>query len=197
MINNLRKSNNFNHLEQIVAGVMPNDNSIEFNAVKKAKQVLWLQNGTNHYFADLPLQHLKLIKDHYLKNKKAIAFLSKTTNSFHRQLELYTYYMWGSLDSTPDIKNGQLSAPENFRDTPNCPSLLWDFKQITINGHALDQREIMITDMFMDEVPNKTIAMALNISESYLNDIISKMYKKASVETKPGYLKVAIQNQVV
>ena len=197
MINNLSKSNNFQHLEQIVAGVMPNDSNIEFLGIKKTKQVLWLQNGSNHYFADLPIQYVNLLKNEYLKHHKAIAFLSKITNSFPRQLELFTYYMYGALDTTPDIANGQLAPSENFRDNKDCPSLLWDCKNITIDNNILDQRELMITDMFFDDVPNKTIARLIGISESYLDEIIRKMYRKANVQTKPAYLAKAVKQQIV
>ncbi len=197
MINNFNKSTNYLQLDQIVAGVMPNDSNIEFIGVKKTKQVLWLQNGSNHYFSDLPIQYLQLIKEEYLKWPNAVAFLSKITNSFPRQLELFTYYMFGALDTRPDIANGKLSLSENFRDTKNCPSLLWNCKNITIDGYVLDQRELLITDMFFDDVPDKTIAWSLNISESYLNDIKHKMYRNTGVQTKVAYMRKAVQQQVV
>jgi DNA-binding CsgD family transcriptional regulator len=197
MINNLYKSTNYLQLDQIVAGVMPNDSNIEFIGVKKTKQVLWLQNGSNHYFCDLPTPYLQLIKDEYLKWPKAVAFLNTITNSFPRQLELFTYYMFGSLDTTPDIANGKLSLSENFRDSKNCPSLLWNCKKISIDGYALSHRELVITDMFFDDVPDKTIARLLHISESYLNDIKNKMYRNTGVQTKVAYMRKAVQQQVV
>lgn len=197
MINNLYKSNNYWQLDQIAAGLMPNDSNIEFIGLTKTKQVLWLQNGSNHYFCDLPTQHLQLIKEEYLKWPKAVAFLSEITNSFPRQLELFTYYMFGALDTKPDIANGQLSLSENFRDTRNCPSLLWNCKNITIDGYVLSQRELLITDMFFDDIPDKAIARLLNLSESYLNDIKNIMYRNTGVQTKVAYMKKAIQQQVV
>jgi DNA-binding NarL/FixJ family response regulator len=105
--------------------------------------------------------------------------------------------MFGALDTRPDIANGKLSLSENFRDTKNCPSLLWNCKNITIDGYVLDQRELLITDMFFDDVPDKTIAWSLNISESYLNDIKHKMYRNTGVQTKVAYMRKAVQQQVV
>lgn len=197
MINNLGKFNNISALEQIIAGVMPYDSNVEFHGIRKTKEVLWLQNGTNHYFSDLPIQYIDLVKEKYLQSPKAIEFLSKVTSSFPRQLELFTYYMWGDLDTTPDICNGKLSESENFRDKVNCPSLLWNCKKITIDGYQLNEREIYIVDMISDDMPDKEIARSLGISHSYLNDIKASLFRKVGVQTKVAFLKKAIQQLVI
>ena len=52
---NSSKITTFNDVPQI-AGVMPGDNNVEFVGVRKTKQVLWIQNGSTRYFADLPVR---------------------------------------------------------------------------------------------------------------------------------------------
>ncbi len=182
---------------QIVAGVLPSDSNIEFLGIKENKQVLWLQNGSNHYFDDLPLQYFNLLKEAYKKDAEAQQFLEGVTHSFRRQLELYTYYMYGALDCTPDIENGVLSPSENFRHSTNCPSLRWRNKNITVNGIELTKKELFITDMYNEDIPDKAIWSSLGISESYFNQIKQKMYSKAGVRTKPSYIKKVIKEQII
>lgn len=198
MNNNPHKiTNNLSTHQAIVAGVLPSDNNIEFVGVPETKQVLWLQNGSNHYFADLPVQYMELLRNEYKKNPAAEEFLSKVTTSQARQLELFTFYMYGALDTTPDIKNGILSPSENFRSSRNCPSLRWENKNITINDNVLTPRELFITDMFASNTPDKAIAVALGISDSYFNDLKAKLYKKAGVNTKASYVIKAMQEQII
>lgn len=197
MIKNHDKSNvNFQN-QEMIAGIMPSDHSVEFYGIKNNKQVIWFQNGSTNYFSDLPIQYLQLIKAEYLKHPKAVAFLKAVTDSFPRQLELFTYYMYGALDSTPDIKDGVLSAPENFRDSKNCPSLLWNCKQIIVNNYALTPRELIITDFFFENTPDKAIAQFVGISHSYLDQVKHQLFKKTGVTTKVAYLIAAIQQQAV
>jgi DNA-binding CsgD family transcriptional regulator len=195
MINNSEVTN-FSTSPQI-AGVMPNDSNIEFIGVRKTKQVLWLQNGNNHYFTDLPIEHYNLLKSKYLKDHKAVRFLKNTTDHLVQQVELYTYYMYGDVDSTPDISNGILSPSENFRDTQNCPSLLWDSKNINIGKHILSPRQIVIIDLIATNIPDKTIASILGISHKTLDFHKSKLFKVVGVTTKLDLLKIAMKYKIV
>ena len=198
MNNNQCKSTKTNTTHQrIVAGVLPSDNNIEFVGVTETKQVLWLQNGNNHYFTDLPAKYVELLRKEYKNNPLAHEYLSKVTPNPSRQLELFTFYMYGALDTTPDIKDGVLSPSENFRSSKNCPSLRWENKNITIGDHILSARELFITDMFASNAPDKAIAVALEISDSYFNDVKKKLYKKAGVNTKTGYVIKAMQEQII
>lgn len=163
---NTRKITQNNPAPQI-AGLFPGDNSIEFVGNRETKKVLWLQNGSNHYFLDLPSEFYNLVKQDYLKNHKAIAFCSKIHQKLKDQVELYTYYMWGDLDNTPDIKDGKLSASENFRDKRDCPSLLWNSKNITIDNYILTPRDLLMIDMMSDGFKDSAIADAINVSVSY------------------------------
>lgn len=181
---------------QLVAGILPTDSNIEFAGVSETKQVIFLQNGTCKYFSELPDKYKCLVKTRYIEDTKAFEFLNSITPDIERQVELYTYYLYGDLDTTPDIENGVLQEPENFRDCEKCPSLLWN-KDLTINGKALDAREIMITDMFGKDMPDKAIAAALNLSHPYLNQLKGKLFKKVGVTTKTAYVALAIKEKVI
>ena len=194
---NTNKITNFSPYPQI-AGVMPNDSNIEFIGVRKTKQVLWMQNGNNHYFSDLPLQYYKLLKNAYLKDHKAIEFLSQVTPELRKQVELYTYYMYGDVDSTPDIFNGELAPSENFRDSQDCPSLLWNSKNINIGPHILSPRQLLIVDcILLKNLPDKAIASVMGISHKTLDFHKSKLFTLIGVKNKMALQKLALKHKVI
>lgn len=179
------------------SGLLPNDSSIEFFGERKTKKVYWLRNGNAHYFADLPFEYYSMLKAAYLSDPEAKTFLSEITEDERRQLELYTYYLYGALDSNPDIKNGSLSIPENFRDIKNCPSLRWFNKKIRLCGKDLTPRQIVIIDFIADDLPDKAIAQRMGISASTLDFHKKNLYELAGVQTKVGLIKKAIQQQII
>ena len=180
-----------------IAGIMPCDSSIEFIGVKKNKTVLWLQNGTARYFTDLPKEYYNLLKQEYLSKPKAVAFLSKISSVTFKQVELFTYYMYGDIDNTPDIKNGVLAPSENFRDTQNCPSLLWDCKKMTIGSHTLTPRQLIIIDLMAADVPDKGIAAALGIAINTLDFHKNKLFTALGVKTRTALVILALQFKVI
>lgn len=180
-----------------IAGVMPNDSNIEFVGNRQTKRVLWLQNGATHYFTDLPVKYFTLLKNKYLKDFKAQRFLSEITSDFNRQVELFTYYMYGDLDSTPDIEDGKLSESENFRDSRNCPSLLWNSKNINIGSFVLRPKHLVIIDLISKDMPDKAIAAALNISIKTLDFHKSVLFRILNVHSRTALLKLAIKYRVV
>ncbi|MDO6813792.1 helix-turn-helix transcriptional regulator [Tenacibaculum soleae] len=195
MINN-SKITTFSRNPQI-AGVMPNDNNIEFVGVRETKQVLWIRNGSTRYFSDLPIQFFNLLKTAYLADLKAVDFLSNVTDKLNHQVELYTYYMYGELDSTPDICNGKLSTSENFRDHQNCPSLLWNSKNININNHVLTPRQLIIIDLIGSNEPDKAIASFLGISHKTFDFHKSNLFKAVGVTNKMQLLKLSLNHKIV
>ena len=195
MINN-SEITNFSPSPKI-AGLMPYDSNIEFVGIRKTKQVLWLQNGNNHYFSDLPIEHYNLLKITYLKDHKARRFLEAVSDHLPRQVELYTYYMYGEVDGTPDIANGILSPSENFRDTKNCPSLLWNSKNINIGSCILTPRQLIIIDLINENLPDKAIACFLGISHKTLDFHKSKLYKSLRISTKMELLKLSMKYKIV
>lgn len=180
-----------------IAGMMPNDPGIEFAGVRKSKTVIWLQHGSSHYFCDLPKKFYNLLKTAYQKDHKAVRFLSSVTDIEYRQVELYTYYMYGELDGTPDIENGILASSENFRDIRNCPSLLWNSKNINIGPHILTPRQLIIIDLIGNDLPDKAIAAALGVSHTTLDFHKATLYKAVGVKTKTALLKLSLQHKII
>lgn len=196
MINNNIKINNLTP-KLPIAGVLPSDNNVEFIGVRKTKQVIWMQNGCSHYFSDLPIQYFNLLKRAYLKDHKAQRFLIQVTDDLSRQIELFTYYMYGELDTTPDIQNGVLSTSENFRDTKNCPSLLWNSKNINIGNHILTPRQIVIIDLMAKGLADKQIADAIGIAHKTLDNHKQTLFKALNVHSKFDILKLSFQHKIV
>ncbi|WP_370407946.1 helix-turn-helix transcriptional regulator [Tenacibaculum dicentrarchi] len=193
---NSSKSTIFSTTPQL-AGVMPNDNNIEFVGIRDTKRVLWIQNGHTQYFTDLPIKFFNLLKSAYLADFKAVEFLSKVTENLHHQVELFTYYMWGDLDSVPDIKDGKLGNSENFRDQQNCPSLLWNSKNININDHILTPRQIIIMDLIGENAPDKAIAAVLGISHKTFDFHKANLFKALCVHSKMELFKLAFTHKII
>ena len=195
MINN-NKNNQTLPTPQI-AGLFPGDDSIEFVGIEDSKTSLWLQNGAAHYFNDLPIKYYNLVKESYLNEPEAIAFISKIHSKLKDQVNMYVYYMWGDLDSTPDIKDGKLSASENFRDKRDCPSLLWNKKNLTIDNYILTPRDIAIIDMMSDDYIDDVIAPAVGVSRSYFDELKRKLFTNTNTTSKPSLLLKAKTQKVI
>ena len=169
MITTVNKTTKKPYKSQIVAGLLPTDSNIEFGGVKDTKEVFFVQNGKTHQFSELPLKYVKQLEQKYKSDTPAQEYLEGITPLFHKQLELYTYFLYGDIDTTPDILEGILQEPENFRDSENCPSMLFKHKVLKIKDYILKPREILITDLFKKDFPDNIIADSLNISHSYLD----------------------------
>ena len=180
-----------------IAGLFPSDNSLEFVGNTETKKSYWIQNGAIHYFSDLPSNHYKLVKDAYLLDDKAVKFISSIHNELRNQVELYVYYMWGSLDATPDILNGVLAPSENFRDKRNCPSLLWNSKNITIDTYILTPRDLVMIDMMADDFKDAVIAEATGVSHSYYDTLKRNLFTYTNTKTKTALVLKATKQGVI
>lgn len=195
MINMSKITNSFNN--NPIAGLLPNDNSIEFYGVRQTKQVIWLQNGCSRYFQDLPVQFYALLKTAYLKDHKAQNFLKEITSHLPRQVELFTYYMYGELNPTPDIINGVLGPAENFRDKEACPSLLWDSKTMKIGTHELTPRQLLIIDLMAKGLADKQIAPIMGIAVTTLDNHKQNLFKSINAYSKYDVLRLAFQSKIL
>lgn len=180
----------------IIAGIHPADNGIEFQGIRETKKVLWLQNGSNHYFSDLPTLYFNLLKAAYLNDKKAYQYISTIHKSIIDQVELYTYYMYGGVDGTPDIYEGKLSEPENYRHSKNCRSLGWN-KEITIDNYNLSPREIEIIDMMMQNLPDKATAENIGLSHSYFDEVKRKLLRNTNCTSSKELIIKGVQQNVI
>ena len=180
-----------------IAGLFPSDFNIEFIAVRDTKKVLFLCAGQTHYFSDLPLKDFNLIKSAYLKDHKAVSFISEIHEELKDQIEFYTYHIWGDLDSVPDIENGVLSDCENFRDQKNCPSLLWNYKNIKIDNYILTPRELNMIDYMAADYKDSVITGAVKVSVSHYDGIKRKLFKATNTQTKTSLVLKAKDQKVI
>ncbi len=182
--------------QQILAGVRPTDSNIEFVGIRSVKKVLWIQNGVSRYFKDLPANYFNILKECYLQDPQAVADLCDL-GSVERQVELYTYFMYGDLDNEPDIKKGQLAPSENFRDGKDCICQKWKSKTITIDGEALKPRDIIILDAISQDLPDKAIANILGIAMSTFNIHKKDLLTRTNCATKTALALKAMNQNVI
>lgn len=177
--------------------MLPSNNNIHFFGIRKSKEVLWIRNGATRYFNDLPSQFFNLLEEAYFKDTKAVEFLTNVTDRVARQVELFTYYMYGDLNNTPDIVDGKLARCNNFRDKQECPSLHWNSKNIKIENHILTARQLLIIDLIGENLPDKAIASALNISQKTFDFHKRNLFKALGINTKMELLKLSIQHKII
>lgn len=189
--------------QHLIAGIdLRNPNDVEFIGVRKNKTVLFLQGGQVKPFSSLRREYFNLLLDCLNDDEGALLFFSNHENktgeklSIDRIVEIYTYYMWGDLDHTPDIITGVLQPSENFRDTFNCPSIEFTNKQFTIDGETLNKRDLIIIDMSARECLDFEIASVLDIRESTLDGYKTKLLKRTGCASKLGLVIKSYQNHL-
>lgn len=192
--------NNSNQ-QQLPAGISPCDNNIEFVGVPDTKTVLWLNHGNSRQWKHLPKDIYNSLEELFLTDDEAVKFLttnfSDDAHNINRLVEIYTYYMYGQLDNSPDVIDGALQPSENFRDHKNCPSLLFSNKVIDIDGIHLSQRDLQILDDIIEGLPDKLIAMRLSISIGTFDFHKKNLFTKLGVDSKVGLAVKTLKNNLV
>lgn len=184
--------------QQVIAGINPrNSEDIEFFAITKTQTVFYFQAGKLYRFEELPPRYYALLMTAFYKDQPALDYFKQFNLPLKRKVELYTYYMYGSLDHTPDIKGGKLQPSENFRESEFCPSLQFEGKNFTIDGVSLSLRELTIIDMSARECLDYEIASALNICQSTLDWHKRNLFTKTNTQTKLGVVMKAYSNQII
>jgi len=191
--------------QELIAGILEGDENIEFFGLEPTKEVMFLQNGRSHEWKDLKGKPARLVLQAYHEDLPARQILEnlKDVNGdpvnlpFSRRVELYVYYCWGSLDGKPDIKEGVLQEPENFRHSIDCISLGFERKKLMLNGMPLKKREITMIDLFAKDYKDTVVAQELSITTTTLNQHKRELYNKANVDTKPALMLECFRQQLV
>jgi len=184
--------------QELIAGMnLKNTTDVEFFGIKKNKTVQFLQGGHVHPFDVLSPRYYALLVTAFYKDQPAVAYFKQFDLPLKRKVELYTYYLFGSLDHKPDIINGVLQASENFRDSSECPSLSFSGKDITIDGVILTLRDLTIIDMSARECTDYEIAEALHICLPTLDFHKKNLFIKTGTQTKLGFVMKAFTNQII
>ncbi len=196
MQNKFNKNNDFK--ANFIFGIHQiSKDDIEFYGINESKTVRFIKNGHCYPFNELPKKVFIALSYQYQKDPIAKRFLTAEDCNFVRQVELYTYYCYGSLDHQADWKDGRLTEPENFRHSADCPSLNFTTKKINIGDAIISRRELQIIDMIALDYKDEAIASEIGVAESTLNGIKRKLFKKIGVQTKVAALKVSMQHGIV
>ncbi len=200
-----KSSVNINLPQQVIAGMnLDNPKDVEFFGIRKSKTVMFLQAGKVHLFEELQKDYYILLLNKFNKDLPARTYFKKREQelgfkaTLNRKVEVYTYYCYGALDHTPDIKNGVLQPAENFRDTLFCPSLQFSGKDITIDGAVLTQRDLTIIDMSARGCLDIEIAAAVGMATSSLDTYKrEKLFKKTNTRSKIELINKSYQYQIL
>ena len=182
----------------LLAGMdMQNSRDLEFYGNRENKTVIVLQAGQAKPFKDLEPKYYALIKEALENDLGAQEYFRGKNYPEERKVELYTYFMWGDLDHTPDISGGALQPSENFRDNSECPSMNFDGKHFQIDGQDLTKRDMIIIDMSARECTDFEIADRLNIAIKTLDSHKSKLLKKLGCGSKLGIVSKSYRQHLI
>ena len=191
-----KSTTSLQHSQHLIAGLLPEDSNIEFIGIWETMEVKFIKNGRSHDWSELSAKDAATLTNAYNSNKPARFVLSKFKEngksvSRSRQIELYTYFMYGGTDNNPDMIEGVLQEPENYRHSRKCISL--KFKTLKLDGNPLKPREIFMLDEMLKDHKNLVIAMSMGISESTFAQHDAELKKKANVHSKPALMRKAVE----
>lgn len=202
----MSKTNLFRQSAQhLIAGISKNDMGIEFYGFPETKTVEWIQNGHSHEFKELSPAHFSILATAFNTDFSARMILDELLDdkgerlnlSFKRKVELYTYYMYGGLDATPDLIDATLADSENYRHEKNCISLGFDKKKIRLRGVCLKRREIQMIDLMEEDLKDEVIAGEMNIAKSTYDQHKRALFNKTGLHTKTALMIQSVRDRVI
>jgi len=194
-----KSTTSLQHSQHLIAGLLKQDCGIEFFGIPETMEVQYIQNGKVHSFKKLSPEDFSRLVNAYKSNAEAVKHLScRVENgdfvSLIRQVELYTYFMYGGLDGNPDLVNDKLQESENYRHSRDCISL--KFKKIKLNGSPLKPREVQMIDLFIDDDKDDVIAEKMGIAVSTYNQHKKELFTKTGLHTKTAVSVAAVRQRI-
>ena len=194
-----KSTTSLQHSQHLIAGLLKKDCGIEFFGIPETLEVQWIQNGQVHSFKKLSPADFSRLVNAYKSNAEALQHIScRVENgsfvSLTRQVELYTYFMYGGLDGNPDLVNDELQEPENYRHSRDCISL--KFKKIKLNGSPLKPREVQMIDLFIEDDKDDVIAEKMGIAVSTYNQHKKELFTKTGLHTKTAVSVAAVRQRI-
>jgi DNA-binding CsgD family transcriptional regulator len=195
-----KSTTSLQHSQHLIAGLLKQDCGIEFFGIPETMEVQWLQKGKVHSFKKLTPGNYAILVNAYISNPEARKHISCMVDkngsfiSLARQVEIYTYFMYGGLDGNPDLVNDELQEPENYRHSRDCISL--KFKKIKLNGSPLKPREVQMIDLFMEDDKDDVIAEKMGIAVSTYNQHKKELFTKTGLHTKTAIAVAAVRQRV-
>ena len=193
------KSNTLNNTMQgqnLPAGIIPGDFGTELFGIKETRKVFALSNGATIPFENINRVLKAKIYEMMMKDDRAMIDLQHLT--VDEALEEFAFCLYGSADGAPDFTPcGTPGKTENFRCSANCRCLKWNSKNITINGNSLTPREITVLNQLNSDKPDKQIAAELDIKVPTLAQHKKNLYEKAGVQSRPGLIEAALNENLI
>lgn len=173
------------------------ENTIEFFGLRKNMTVMFFQKEKVKKWEELPKELFILMANAYQQDAGAKDYFATWSLPYCRQVELYTYFNYGSLDPKPDILDGILQPCENFRHSEDCPSKVFDSKKWTLNRQELNERDLVIIDMIAKDFQDWQIAAHLGIAVSSYNAYKGKLFKKTNTQSRVGLLMASFRERLI
>ncbi|MGL5276391.1 helix-turn-helix domain-containing protein [Myroides sp.] len=167
--------------KSIIPGLLPGDNNIEIFSDKENRVAYFIQNGRTRVIEKLP-QEIKS-KLYTMLANDPIAIEDLKEYKFHEALNEYVICMFGKLDNTPDIINGEIQLAEESCE-PGCRCQKWQSKITGIDKYGLTDKEKEILRYLVKGKADKAIAIKLNISPNTVSTHKMNVFRKLNVHSR-------------
>lgn len=159
------------------------------------KELKIIQNGTIKSFGETSFPTIQILREEIEKNSKVQTALSEMhPNSEIKRIEQFVSCRFGGLDFQPDLKEGILQDGE-YWPCPNRGTCTFEgilCKLPKINGHRLNEMDVLLMQKTATDLKNDAIAEEVQIPLGTFHKIKQELYKKLAVRTKQELVKVAI-----
>ncbi|MDM1502293.1 helix-turn-helix transcriptional regulator [Myroides marinus] len=167
--------------KRLIPGIIPGDTNIEIFSDKTTRTAYFIQNGRTRVIDKLP-QEIKT-KLYTMLANDPIAREDLKDFKFHEALNEYVICMFGKLDNTPDIINGEIQLAEESCE-PGCRCQKWQSKITGIDKYGLTHKEKEVLRYLVNGKADKAIATKLNISPNTVSTHKMRVFKKLNVHSK-------------
>ncbi len=168
--------------KRLIPGIVPGDENIEIFGDKVTRTVYFIQNGRTRVIDKLP-QEIKSKLYAMLVNDE-IAMKDLGAYKLSEALNEYALCMFGKLDHTPDVVNGEIQLAEEFSCEPGCRCQSWKSKVTGIDKYGLTEREKELLQYLIKGKADKAIANKLNISTNTVVTHKTNVFKKLNVHSR-------------
>jgi DNA-binding CsgD family transcriptional regulator len=169
--------------EQLPAGFLPSDQSIEFFADPQAwGKLFFMSSGSVHSFTDLPLHVLEDLTDELLSDTRAIkGLLQMNITEECEMVQQYNFCNRGRLSHVPDISPSG-TKHKQYHDCGRkgkCPGEGKVCSILSINGFQITNRELECLKLIGTGLTYKMICAAMGFRrQTAVNSLIDRLRDK-------------------
>ncbi|MBC5835783.1 hypothetical protein G6N05_05235 [Flavobacterium sp. F372] len=181
---------------QIPSGLL--DNNVEL--FSHNGEAMATHEGRVKFLFELPIHILDTIQADLEDNPSAgLALELAGYTSKAEKLNKYTTCRFGSFDTAPDFKDGQLANSEHFNCgyRGSCPMEGVVCGSILINGRTISPFEVRMIEMLATERTLLVIAEDLKISMNTFETRKKVLYQKLKVLSRPKLVAVAYEKGIL